>query len=142
MQVIVIDETSNSDTSLHPPYLPNELTICHLNEQSMLPKHDEISDYLLECTSPTILGISETLLTSSVTNAPVTVDGYTSSSEGTEGREEEVESLCMFPTRSDVGDGLTWRGIHMKPSGLRYTHKDPLSYSVTSMDHQVQTHHL
>ena len=69
-------DTSNIDTSPYPSSSPNELTVCHLNVQSLLSKQDEISDYLLRSTSPTIMGLSETWLANSVPDTAVMIDGY------------------------------------------------------------------
>lgn len=70
-------DTSTLDTSLNPSFSPKDLVFCHLNVQSLLSiKHDEISDFLSHSASPTILGLSETWLDSSIPDVSVSVDNY------------------------------------------------------------------
>ncbi len=62
------------DEPLSPTPTKRDLTTCHLNAQSIMNKHDEISNYLSNQISPTILGISETWLNK---NTPINIEGYT-----------------------------------------------------------------
>ena len=54
----------------------NGYAFCHLNVQSLTSKLDEISDFLSRSECSVILGISETWLDSSVTDAAVTVENF------------------------------------------------------------------
>ncbi len=65
------------DEPLSPPPTKRDLTICHLNAQSIMNKHDEISNYLSNQTSPTILGISETWLNKNTPDSLINIEGYT-----------------------------------------------------------------
>ena len=69
--------TSNEDhdTTL-PPFTPSQLSFCHLNVQSLTTKFDEITDFLTNINTPLILGLSETWLDSSVSDANITPIEY------------------------------------------------------------------
>ena len=63
------------DEKTWKPLKTRGLYFCHLNMNSLLSKIDELSD-ITNYIKPVILGITESKLDSSVTNAEVNINGY------------------------------------------------------------------
>ena len=57
------------------PFQKSGIHITHLNVNSLLPKLDEIKDFILH-TKPTVFGISESKLDNSISNSEIDINEY------------------------------------------------------------------
>ena len=67
---------ADHDNSTQPILYPGNVTFAHLNVQSLVPKWDEVSDFLVKAPCSLILGLSESWLNASVTDTALSVDNY------------------------------------------------------------------
>ena len=86
----------------------NSPVFCHLNAQSLLPKVDDVRDFLLNVRRPMILGVSESWLDSTIPDGVVDVEGYNMSrrDRGTRGGGVVVyvPTQCRSWRRQDLED--------------------------------------
>ena len=100
-------------------------TLCHLNVQSLMSKQDELKLTLMNAQHPVVLGLSETWLDGSVTDAEVSVPcyAYISWRQGEQrlwSRSVYVTDKCRSMRRNDMEDEveILWVEVRMNQRTL------------------------
>ena len=100
---------------------PENYTYAHLNTQSLIPKWEEVQDFLKRAPCPLILGLSETWLDNSVADAAISVSTYNSYRRDRQGRRgggilvyvpETVRSWRRSDLELDTVEAI-WIEIHI-----------------------------
>ena len=99
------------DEADHPLLCNSSVVLCHINIRSLMPDFDELTNFLLNCQRPVILGITETWLGPTVSLGEISILGFSSYRRNRDSRGGGVLVYVSHSCRS-------WRRFDLEESDV------------------------